>query len=250
MKDEHEAAWLLCAARKLWFSSRESYRDGLLEVGRLLQRFLLAKAADAAGLDRRQAADLGKCRSDAVLEAMKALRINRNRVYSLIATAKAVELLSEEGRLGKLSYASVAAFKHTVARKADDVKSWVTKSEMAAYRTVREEWHVKDRLPFNPTYLFRKAAKESWTTIDIGRAMRTAHALSPAAPAAPSANGPPPLSVLQEIARLATPRDLAEIIAGLISVSSDPKAVMEALARTRNEITIGVIPQHQERVSW
>lgn len=233
----------LDAAHALWSSSRKAHRDARVSVGRLLHEFILVnlRKHDALGEGQRRAH--GATRRVLVGQATERLGLDDSTVNDLIRTAMTVDLLSDGGELGDLSYSSIRAFRLVVARKthAGTTVSRVSASgrdDSAALPSSVEEWQVKPTAAAVAVETFRRAVAESWDSARVIEALR-GHGRrkynSPTRDARVSADDDedaPPTSAgldLANVVRSASPGDAADLIAGLLENAPDKRAVAVAL---------------------
>ncbi len=227
------SAEILNQIESTWLQGRAHYRDALLQVGLLLQDFLAARATEVAGLTSRMAFSLGICREKAIQEAAKRLRINRNRIYALLATAQAQRLLGSPEGPGGLSYSAICAFRFLVRRKPDPKSGeFMAAGALEAFRSIREQWELKVIVGLDSRALFHQAVLEKWPVEKIRLALAPYGRAKPKPSAHEEFSRPserPSIVQLRDLARTATPKDLAQIILELIRSSEDPLAVQSAL---------------------
>lgn len=235
------AAEILDEAAALWASSRKRYRDETLRVGRLLHDYVLAwlREAEALPQDVRNAKKLS--REYATKTAADRLGVTGARINSTIHHAMIVVLLSNDGDCGGLSLSAVRYFRVLVRRrrcKLTDARA--NPSDERPDRIApsgREVWEVLPRYAETGPELFRRAARESWKHDEVRSAVALLTAKSAKAAKASESSprrDPSPTRIhgpervdLRSLARVAAPRDLAEMIVSMISEADDPGGVLD-----------------------
>lgn len=190
------ASELLERARSVYAACLRQYRDGLLEVGRLLHEFVLARVGT------------GGPRKRAVLEAAEGLGIDGDRVRRLIATAMVVEYLGGGLPLGA-GIGHHAIYRFFVFVERPDVRG--------------EVWRAKPAFREAATGLFKRAALEGWGQ-DMARkeAMRLFRGDGPRGAAR---RGPPPAMPQPPDFNpaVAPTGDLADYCLSLVERAGDPR---------------------------
>lgn len=229
------SAAILEEASRLWATTRSGYRDGMVAVGRLLHRYILARLAEATGMNEAERRAASATRRHAVLAAAERLDVPMARVNQLVAVAAAVDLLSDDGDCGRLSFAGVNAFRVLLCRGSGKP---VRRSKTAPGATGRpstiagsvdladrEQWRLKPEMDESAAVaLFRRAAAEGWHSNAILAACRKLAGRRPQAAAHGDDDRPPSCDPFS-MARAAHPRDLAEMLAQMVRASRDPAAV-------------------------
>lgn len=234
---------ILEQAAGIYLAAGKQYRDAMLQVGRLLHEYVLARLREGDLLNEAERREAGATRSRAVLDAARRLGVRAGRVNELIRTAMAEQLLGEGRGAGDLSYASVRHFGVLVARRRHkEVRR--SRAGKAARRpdqpepSDREVWVAREIKHGDPKALFRKHVEAGSLAKDIARdlcGMKVIYRGTQAQRLGRKRSG----FVLEEkqsesqdpvaMARSATPKDLAEWIAALVAESEDPQAVIREL---------------------
>jgi hypothetical protein len=218
---------LLEQAKAAFLRGREAYRDAMLEAGRLLHEFILARLREGEGLDAPERVRRGLTRRSAVRAAGAALAVSPGMVSYLVATWAAVTLLGQGGPLGAMRHATAYAFRAFVRRAPADGEAWSVRPEYADAAVA----------------LFRRAVAEGWGWAEAADAVGGLRRRPPANPrprpavarhgrnrlasvACPDGRA---VEVLSKSAALASPGDLADMLFELLKQSEDPVFVAERL---------------------
>lgn len=210
----------------LWAATRRGYRDGMVRCGALLHRYVLARlrAADDPALNEADRRRLGATRQRAVRDAAARLGLKPSRVNDLIHAAMGVELLSDGGDCGLLSYGAVKALRLLVERlRRKEVRR--SRGDEGPPPSSREEWRVRPGLEKKGPALFRAAAAEGLPEAEVARRVRLLRR--------PRRRGPREDGAREgvvEAVKTADPRDVAEMVLNLIGRSRDPAAVARLVA--------------------
>ncbi len=134
---------------------------------------------------------------------------------------------------GELSYSAISAFRFLI-RRTKDPKSgeFMAAGALEAFRRIREEWELKVIVGLDSRALFRQAVEERWPVERIRLALAPYSRAKPKPSAHEEFSRPserPSIVQLRDLAKTATPKDLAQIILELIQSSEDPLAVQAAL---------------------
>lgn len=238
---EIKSSVLLDQIFNLWSSSREKYRDSMIQVGRLLQKFVIARLREADGLNEKDRRKEGLTREASTEEAAERLQVKRAKINELIRTAATVDLLSDSGDMGNLSYTSVRWFRLAIERKKGILRrSKSDDSEKTIEASDREKWIVKESY-VDPRIIFQTAAREGWNSEQVKIALNPfstcKHIIQPNRYEENDCMGTPIQSNPLEIAKNSSPRDLAELILSMIRNSQDPNWVLEIVNDQANQLS-------------
>jgi hypothetical protein len=256
------ASTLLDSAVALWSASRLRHRDALLEVGRLLHEYVLARLREGDGLNEADRYTARAVRKVAVEDAGAALGVTRQRVNALISVSQAVACLlgpDAIGRggctppgmggedspppppppaLGSLPWHAVRPFSLLVtrararrtrrARGEGGVRGGCNPPVPMPEGSSRETWAVRPGLEESAPALLRRAAAGGWHWRRCGEAVRLLRG-TPAPAWTPAPKSPPGPKDSAD----ATPRDIAADLAG--RVLRHPEAALVA-ALLREEL--------------
>jgi hypothetical protein len=233
------ASTLLDSAVALWSASRLRHRDALLEVGRLLHEYVLARLREGDGLNEADRYTARAVRKVAVEDAGAALGVTRQRVNALISVSQAVAcLLGPEPDLGSLPWHAVRPFSLLVtrararrtrrARGEGGVRGGSNPPVPMPEGSSRETWAVRPGLEESAPALLRRAAAGGWHWRRCGEAVRLLRG-TPAPAWTPAPESPPGPKDSAD----ATPRDIAADLAG--RVLRHPEAALVA-ALLREEL--------------
>ncbi len=227
------SAELLDRLYGLWILTRRDYRDGLLECGRLAHQYAAAVVADgkASGRTRRRERKLVRCH--AIATCAEKLGIPERSVNRLVAASMAVDLLSDGGNVGALSWTTILWFARLIRRKPK-----------AAHHEIGEEvWELRPEYGDAPIAHFRKAveigllfkdAGEYVRRLDLDAGRTTRQSKNPQSKKGRVREARRPVAdptaiVSEAVASMASPRDLAEQLFPAVHASPDPEAVVRHL---------------------
>ena len=238
-----ESAELLEKASLLWANCRKQFRDGMLEVGRLLHQFIVARISEATSTEALRIQQ-GKTRKGATAAAAKKLGVEVPRINDLIVTAMAADLLSG-GELGNLSWSEVRCFRLTICRN----RGGIARSKRDGGKPViaTETWLVRDGLEVSAPQLFHRVVEEGWKIDRVRKEI--AKLVDPLkVPSAPAVHHGPyqveevaakvPVN-LTALARECGPKDLAGMIVEMVRNSLDPASVMALVEEMLAESPVG-----------
>lgn len=157
------AAELLEKAQATYYHGSRAYRDTLLETGRLLHEFVVARLREGDGVSPKKRIEAGITHEGCIKEAVRALKANTERIRKYIGTSQVVSLLSEGGEVGSLSFESLAHFRVLIKRNCginDSIKSPGCNS--AAPVSEASKWIIRKEVIDVAASLFQKAVKEGW----------------------------------------------------------------------------------------
>lgn len=217
---------LLREAVDLYFASQVAQRDVYLRVGRLLHEYVLAALTEGANLPEAKR----PTRERLVAVAADRLNCTVNRANDLIHVGQVAELLLDPGDdLKGLSWSCLRAFRRFVARvRLSRHEVSRTPGDCKKAPQERERWEAAGNRE-HARRLILRCAREG------------CNAAQCATRAGNRQRGPSALDldldedagkirgVTQESARVASPRDLADLLAQAILESCDPKMVLTHL---------------------
>lgn len=236
---------ILARAAAVWVDVRKNFRDGRLEVGAMLQEYIVSVVKNADGASEADRLKNRWTREYAVEDISDTLGMRTGTCHELVRVAMAVRLLSEEGCVGALSYESLRKLAVLVKRRGIATRN-SEPSEGELYPSQAEEWVVKSRAA-GARELFLKAVREGWSRDQCVDALATMkvprHGGRKPAERSPMPDRrctPEDRSVGREspfgIACEAHPRDLAEMISAMIRKNPRPSAVAEELLEMIRDI--------------
>jgi hypothetical protein len=146
------AAAILAGVAELLRTTFVNYRDGKIEVGRQLHRYMLARIKEADGLSRRGRYREGISREEMIRDIAKSLKITDNKIRELIRVSQVVDLLTVDGDVGDMSYTVIRRFGRTIHRTSDSVVD---------YSSI-ENWTVDPQCVEWAADMFATARNEHW----------------------------------------------------------------------------------------
>jgi hypothetical protein len=218
---------------ELWRSTGTNYREGMLEVGRMIHLFILQRLeeGDQMGEDKRR--KLGITRELCLMTVTQRLGCDRHKTNSLLSTAMAVDLLSGGCPLGEVAYSTVREFKSLVKRVNTGQKRRRKKEQGNRNSSGIEDWDV------NPLYkdwarrLFKKAVKEEWGCKKTRRVIQEkTEGMSPKAHRKETKEIEGEFFDPMHAMRNASVQDAAEMIVTMIRYSQDP-GTLKCLLKTK-----------------
>lgn len=221
---------ILAAARAAWFASRSASRDSQLTVGRLLRRYILARIAETDGMNEADRVASGNSREDAISAISLALSVTRSRVNQLIHLSAVVDLLSDGGNVGELSYSAIRAMRSLVRRRRGKIVRSRKRKDRPFLPSSREEWVIAGGADAadDAIRIFRRAVDEGLSVAEIQPMLSATSSKRP--PARRCFPSDKPVSFdLHAIARTASPRDFAEMLIEAVAAAADPEAVWQAM---------------------
>ncbi len=241
---------LLAEAKLIYDCDRISHRDELLAVGRLLHLYILARLKTAAGMSEPDRLRAKLTRVESVRLAAAGLVIGRNRIKELISTAMAVDLLSEDGHCGGLGFSVLAPFAVLVTRETG-AKSYGDRTDQRIEDT--EVWKIKPAMKDAGIAFFRQAVRESLTQMQIKKGLAEVTAGKRRCDPSKHANRDSVQPCAEEdrnhkeenwireeddrtrashrakAAKVAAPKDVAEMCLELVEAAESPEAVIAHL---------------------
>jgi hypothetical protein len=226
---------LLDRIESVWSAARDRYRDAMIEVGGLIQELILERAAAAGGLEQSVRLARGLSRESAVADVCRRLAVRRPKVYRLLKVTMAVRLLAGGGGAGDLSYAALLEFGLLVERTPGVLGRTKASKVGELSPAERETYRVRLGLEEKAPALFRSAVSERWTCDEVrsavaGLVYRRAAKAGERPRSSQETNKAAAADPLR-MARAALPKDLAEVILGMIGASPEPECVAELVRR-------------------
>lgn len=232
---------LLDRAFSVWTSALAAYRNRCLDVGRTLHEFVRAHLAEGDGKSEEVRLRRGLSRQHAVAVAATKLKVTRDKVNQLIQVSQAVDLLSDGGSVGNLSYDALRWFRLGVRRRItcsaagrNERRASGAPAGTVVEPSETESWEVRDQ---RYVVLFRRAATEGWPADEVRSAVSTprrerADVGTPEKERRRAEQGSgdaAPINLLSAV-RAGTPRDVADMILRLVAASEDPQLVSRLVA--------------------
>ncbi len=161
---------LLDQAASVFRNGEQDYRDACVTAGRLLHAYVVARVRLGDGMPEDRRTELGHTREAATEDAAGKLRTKRSRITSLIRVAAVVDVLSEGGEVGGLSYASLRALTPLVENRAGDVARGRVPTDGECLPSEGLAWRPKQiRGETTAAETFRRAVREDWGSKAIER---------------------------------------------------------------------------------
>lgn len=254
---------LLDTAVELWTHGRIARRDNLLEVGRLLRKFLVERLREGDCLGERDRLALGIRRDGAIREAAARLGVTGEKVRNLIRTSAAVSLLCLDGVLGRVPYSTLETFGvcverpwsgYTIRNTSGGSGRTATSAQVTVAQT--EEWAVKPECLGWAAPLFRRAVAEGLERAAVqreiyerlpqgrrGRRRGKVEGQESPSPLQPSYANP----VHQDherrpdilrVARVGQPQDLADLIARVVLDSRQPETARQLIVERLRSLRV------------
>ena len=233
------SAGLIARAQEIYRSASENFRDSMLELGRVLRDYVIARAKEATGLTRKYRCKLRLTREAFIEQAAQDLRMRPWAVNELIKTAAAFDLLVPPGTdLGTISYSSLRPMGALARRPAEPIRIDRDLEEGHLELADKEVWKVNpDVGEEKARALYAQCLRERWTYATSLKKMKSYFRKE--------RKGRPPkgvstiarterpqkdaMDVMTAISHKASARDLADLILRMIEESPDPEAVRRAL---------------------
>jgi len=214
----------------------------MVRAGRLLRDYVEARLREGDGLPEAGRREAGACRGKATRDAADRLGTTIDKVNELIRVAAVVDLLSGGEPVAALPYASLRCFRVVIHRPARGLKCRRSlKDSGAAEASDRARWEVRPEYAGRAESLFREADAGGWGEKRVAEALRELRGDGGKKDRFRDEGGrgfDP-----EAMARNSSPRDLADWVARVVGLSSDPPTVMRLV-----EERLSVAP-HQ-RPSW
>lgn len=147
------------------------YRDHLLQIGRDLHEFIVARLREGMGITDRVRRQQGITREQAIMDAAAALKVDRKRVRRLVTTAHVAELLAAGQGLGELGHVSLYRFYRFIHRPAIHGRCGEHYPPDFDLATC-EKWEIRPGFEESAPLLFRKAVAGNWTQYEVEAAAR------------------------------------------------------------------------------
>lgn len=252
MHSQSEA--LLNELSDVWQKGVGDYKEMRIRVGRMLHEYVLQGLREGDAIPKEsERVRLGLTRQALVDRAGGRMGLKEAAVNNLIRCAAVVDLLSDGGYTGKLSYTSIRTFRAVIERigKGKDVVRSInpratTNTSCTVALSSKEEWQIRPKCTEWAAALFRRAVGDNWSIQRVDDELALKLMVRPNK-SSPSTGLPPkrrdhvirdvtpPNTV--DIAQQAHPRDLAEMVVGMVLSSPDPdtvlKLVLEAIRKAR-----------------
>lgn len=211
---------LLDQAVAVWTASRIASRDARLAVGGLVAGFIEANLAHTPGMNWRDRKAGGLSRSALIVVAARRLRVCPSGLRELLCVRAVVDLLSDGGHVGNLSYSALRAMWSLVERPSGAVS--LTRQGGGLSAAEKASWRIKgDALEAKA--FFRKAVAEDWACDEVKSALhRRARG---EAPKKEPTHDLPPGTDLFALARMGTAKDVADLVLQLIRASPEAGVV-------------------------
>jgi hypothetical protein len=200
----------------LWAFTHRTLRDSRLQIGRLVRRFIVARLLERPESPRLEKyAGVVGTRSAAVAEVVDVLGVDAVRLNWMVAAAWVVDTLG--GEAGAMSWGAVRAFAVLARRTRDG-----------------DAWSLKDGVDSGAAAdVFRRAATEGWEASRVMAACRemvpkqerTVKGERRVTTEACFKEESCPAEDSLAVARVASPRDLADKILQMIAASPDAELV-------------------------
>lgn len=229
---------LLDKVEQIYRAAVSNYRDEMLRVGQLLHDYILASAEEAGPLSFKGRLKVGACREFWTKAAATRLGASPDWINKAIRASAAVSLvLGDDPDLGSISYATVRVMGAVVVRPSGHIQrdpNYLADGEITFAE--KETWEFHPALgEAKAKALYTRCIREGWgrnkasdevreLSRKRGRTKKSGDVLSVS-----DCGKLPSIFGIQEIARKASPRDLAEIILSLIDASQDAQAVERAI---------------------
>ncbi len=221
---------ILRQASALYRVADADYRNTLLDVGRRLHDYVLAYLREADGLSAREAEK--RTRQQATANCAEALGTDDTRVCRLIVAHQVKELLADGGNVGQLSFTTILRFGRLIRRRVSHRGDPVRPGRDGVSRAVNEIWEVNPQFGQRAVDHFREAVRRGLNGSAVraflaelefrrDRRYRSARKIvssvaegwSLGSKPSTDDNRPPlRLAQVEKLARVASPRDVAEAI--------------------------------------
>lgn len=162
---------LLTEAAALWATSRKGYRDGLVGVGRLLQRYVVARVTAGDGMNEQGRRAAGASRMRATADAAAALGSGAVKVRELLRVAAVADLLAPTGGFGALSYSCLRLMRVFVHRPGRGKRVSRVKGGSDGHlpASALENWAVRPGFAKTAPDLVARAVAGAWRESDLRR---------------------------------------------------------------------------------
>lgn len=205
-------------AEQIFNRANRSLRDNYLECGRHLHLFILRAMEEHDSASDYYEKHGGDKREHLILAAANRLQTKTQNILRMIRAAMVVELLSDDGHIGDLSYSSIARMSCLIRRKpaspGASVGAWSKLNRHLPYISL-ETYEPKRKDAEN---VFRQAVSENWSlekTISETVSARKSNK-------SPVVSEESSRADLENQILKASPGDAAELIYRLISKTRDP----------------------------
>lgn len=106
---------ILSQIKLLWGNTRAKYRDGMIELGRLIVQYIRSRFRDAVTMNESERVKAGITRYAILKRVMSELGLSNTKVNEIIRTGAAADLLTD-GNYGTLSYSSFRTMRVLIYR--------------------------------------------------------------------------------------------------------------------------------------
>ncbi|MDE2102921.1 MAG: hypothetical protein KGL39_37100 [Patescibacteria group bacterium] len=221
---------ILARARTIWATSRRDSRDRALEVGALLQQYLVTRLRPADGMSEDERARAGVRRGVLIEEMARGLGVGASKVRELMILHQTVRLLAGPEGPGALSYASLRAFRVCIQRVRGRLKR--TRGDDGLSPADQEEWRIRCKPHQKWRDLFQQAAREGWASDEVISKLPGIRPGKGHGRRAAVREGPGRSADLFVVVKAGSPRDVVDLIVEAIESSPSP-GVIAALLRER-----------------
>ncbi len=216
-----ESEQLLLTAKSELQRAKRDYRDARLRVGDLMHRYLTVRLQEAHHMTEAERVKAGLTREKMVAGAARRLEVPSYTLHEILRVAAVVRVLSDDGKIGELSYQSLRHLSVLVKRMFQDY----VRGEPPASAMV---WVAKE-CNIDTKGFFRRAIDEGWGTDRVKCEMSYVNVARLGGRKRKRQRDQNQKSDLFVMARAASPKDLASLLQQLISMSENPTAVIELL---------------------
>lgn len=231
MAEQPKSGDLLEQAKALYLSGVAAYRDALLDVGRLLHQFVLARLEEGDGLSEESRFKARLTRRAVVETAATALGVNRQRVNNLIVTAMAADLLGG-GIVGDMGIQAIYRFRVYVRRR-HGLRGVDAGRRNGPPVSDMERWEIKPGFEKKAKAEFERAVTQGYTQLDAKMAADKSGAAKPTMSRRKnpfrSDERATAVETVRKSAKQASPGDVADLCMEIIGATADPRATALAL---------------------
>lgn len=222
---------LLQLAEQIWSREKIRHRNVMIQVGGILQQFIVERVQQGDGLNEAEQIAQRLRREQAIAEASKCLHLDNHRLNELITVHAVVSLLSApSGDIGQLSYSALRWFRVAVQRTKGILCRARVKKPGEIWPSEREVWRIRSGLEEKAKNLFQRAVAEGWNEGKIRKALAEAKLVQDRPSVCLNFN-PDTKKIFNPItaSKVATPKDVTEMVVEMIENSSDPESVVYLL---------------------
>lgn len=234
---------ILADIQRLWGLSRSGFRDSMLEVGRKIHEYVVTTLREGEGMSRLKRLEARLTRICAIKDMAAHLQCGQSRVSELIRVAKTVDLLSDGGDTGDMSYSSLRWFRLFVERGAEGAQ--FGRKATVEQLINAETWCLRPKHEWGVA-LFRQAAREGWTEKrcrqevmckvkpDERKRLDNYRGRQPGKDDGLGES----TEDFAEVIRNGSPKDVADILYGMIQAAHDPVGLCSALKRKLDTLVL------------